>query len=35
MLADGEGMFFGLFIIFALLVLVGIAANLGILGTVY
>lgn len=35
MLADGEPAFFGLFLIFALLVLVGIAANLGLLGTVY
>lgn len=31
MLAEGEGAFFGLFAIFAILVLLGIAQNLGYL----
>lgn len=35
MLADGEGAFFGLFLIFALLILIGIGANQGVFGVIY
>lgn len=35
MLADGEPAFIGLFVIFAVLVLLGIGANLGFFGAVY
>jgi hypothetical protein len=35
MLADGEPVFIGLFVIFAILVFLGIGANMGWLGVVY
>ncbi len=35
MLADGEPAFIGLFVIFAIMVFLGIGANLGFFGVVY